>query len=112
MSEQTLEILHGQGSLYEGEYFLSNVYYQLCITQNSRTIRSRPGKSYSGIWRFPGQLIVKGELEIISGERTLLGALTLRLADQRQWHCLIQSGNATSGKYQAISGAGGLTVKP
>jgi hypothetical protein len=106
MAQTILETPSGQGSVYDGRTLIADVRYWLDIRKNFRTVKSR-----SGMWRLPGPVNITGEIEVISGERDLLGTFTLHLADQRQWVCVIKAGDAGSRQYQASNGAGGLTAK-
>lgn len=117
MAQTTIETPSGQGSLYNGVTLITAVHYRLHISKYFRTLKphagsSRTSKVRSKGWRLPGPLIITGEFEVISGKADLRGDYTLQMADQRQWACVITAGDAVSGRYQAISGAGGLTAKP
>jgi hypothetical protein len=106
MAQTMLETPSGQGSVYDGRTLIADVRYWLHMSKNFRTV-----KSPAGMWRLPGPVNITGEIEVISGERDLLGTFTLQLADQRQWDCVIKAGASGSGKYQASNGLGGLTAK-
>jgi len=98
-----LDTLSGVGSVYKSENLIANVQYELQIGQEFIISRSSSGED-----EIPSFKRITGLLNIIDGEKNLIGRdiLTLQLSDGRKWSFFATNYDSYSGTFSLVNAPG------
>jgi hypothetical protein len=93
----------GKGVVFDGENELSKVEYSLDIFQEFIIMRSN-----EGVTKTPSYKQIRGFLQVIDGERNLIGGeiLILQLDDGRKLDFFAKSGNPVTMSYEIVVSGG------
>jgi hypothetical protein len=103
MPQRTIETPEGLGNIYRNDQKIADVRYALQVNQEYSIARTLGRSSPSEV---PGVKNITGKIEVLKGERNLMGeTLTLHLEDGHELKFVASQGNIMAGTY-TVRGSG------